>query len=590
MASVWGELKRRNVIKVAVAYAIVGWLLVEVSSVLLPAFEAPDWVLRVVILLIGIGFALTVVVSWFYDLTSQGLERTGSPTSSASATDVAGRKLDFAIIGALVLVLGFVVVDNYVLEDDTVATGFLPNSVAVLPFDNLSPDPDNAYFAAGMHEEILNQLAKLHNLNVISRTSVLQYADSRPPIPQIASELNVQAILEGSVRFDGENVLIQVQLIDAATDSHLWSDSYEREFAGVFGIQADVAMNVANALETEFSPEEQANIARAPTASPEAYQLYLRALATGGGAAGRLLLEQAIEIDPDFALAYAFRATIGNIGLAGIGGVSPAAVAETERTMQRYAEQALALDPTLGIVYAALAVPHSVHWRGSEAERLFQRAIELSPKDVTILSLYGRFKRFRGEYDESIRLLRAAVELDPNNLQSRNFLAQSYRQSGNWETASMVYSDLLERAGTHSGGMGRSVYAGAAEVEAILGNDSQAIALLRVAERLESLGAYRLAQMAHTYSLAGERDDAMRLFAQFEREASENRVSDAVWVRAFIAIDNYEQALQRLESAVQNRVLGDLAALAGIRANPWRDPELDSPAFRTLVSNLWDDD
>jgi TolB-like protein len=213
-----------------------------------------------------------------------------------------GRRIEFALIGLLVLAVGFMLVDSYVLEDSdrlaevrqTASTvgsvaetptpivveesrDVLPNSVAVLPFENLSPDPDNAYFAAGIHEEVLNQLAKIDALNIIARTSMLQYADQTKSIPEIADELNVETVMEGSVRFADDRVLVTAQLIDPVTNSHLWSESYNREFADIFAIQADIAMNIANALEAEFSLEEQAQIEELPTDSPEG----LRTLSQG---------------------------------------------------------------------------------------------------------------------------------------------------------------------------------------------------------------------------------------------------------------------------------------------------------------------
>ncbi len=271
-----GELKRRNVVRVAVAYAIVGWLLIEVSTTVLPLFEAPDWIAQVFAFFVILGFPLSLILSWAYELTPEGIKLERDVVAGERITHVTGRKLDFAIIGALVLALGFVVY-NYESGDDEVAVSVLPNSVAVLPFENLSPDPDEAYFATGLHDEILSQLAKLSNLSVISRTSMLRYADSDLSIPEIARELNVGTVMEGSVRYADDRVRITTQLIDAATDEHLWSETYEREFSDIFAIESDIAMNVANALQAEFSLEEQQRIEEIPTDSPEAYALYLRA-------------------------------------------------------------------------------------------------------------------------------------------------------------------------------------------------------------------------------------------------------------------------------------------------------------------------
>ena len=567
--SFFGELRRRNVVKVAVAYAIVGWLLIEVSSVLLPAFEAPDWVLRVIVLLIGIGFILSLVLSWAYELTPEGMKKAKSVPLSESVTKITGRKLDFVIIGVLVVAVAFFLIERSVLntsgpfagaevdpaslnpsldeppaatEEDAEEREVLPNSVAVLPFENLSLDPENAFFAAGIHEEVLNQLVKLSALNVIARTSMMQYADGDKSIPQVAEELNVETVMEGSVRYADGRVLVTAQLIDPETNAHLWSDSYNREFADVFAIQSDIAMNIANALEAEFSLEEQAAIERAPTESSEAYSYYLRAIVpTGPSVDQRLqLLDQATEIDPEFALAYAQKAFTNAFKLVL---AEPQEAEDLEMLVRDNAERALDLDPALAIAQAALAVPEYVHWRGLAAEQAFQRAIALSPNDVDVLVMYGRFKRYRGEFDQATRLFQRAIELDPNALNPRTQLAINYRDSRQLDAAAAAFQDVLAR-----GGSGRAQLIGYASVEAFRGNSAEAVRQLQLAENLPTTpNSFRLAQMAHAYAAAGRPEDAMRLFGQLQGRASDGPVGDANWVRAYIAIGNYEQALLHLE-------------------------------------------
>ncbi len=274
MASVWGEMKRRSVVKVAVAYTIVAWLLVQIIVSVEAPLSLPDWADTLVIVLLLIGFVVAIFLAWAYELTPEGVERT-KPTESIPARP--RRTLDIAIIALLALALGFVLLDNYVLSNRQAESGqFLRTSIAVLPFTNLSPDENDAYFAAGLHEEVLNQLAKLQDLSVVSRTSVLRYPDSGLSIPEIARELNVGTVMEGSVRYADDQVAITLQLIDALKDVHFWSETYAREFADIFAIQSDIAMDVANVLEAELSLEERADIARTPTDSTEAYKLYMQ--------------------------------------------------------------------------------------------------------------------------------------------------------------------------------------------------------------------------------------------------------------------------------------------------------------------------
>ncbi len=489
-----------------------------------------------------------------------------------------------SLLASVGILAGIAVVSGiYWSNLDIADVGVLPNSIAVLPFENLSPDPNHAYFAAGIHEEILRHLVKLSALNVIASTSMRQYANTEKSIPEIADELNVETVMGGSVRYAGGQIRITTQLNDGTTGAYLWSETYTREFDDIFAIESDVAMNVAKALEAEFSLEEQASIEKMPTKYPAAYSFYLRAL-VADGTTFDFLIDQAIAIDPDFALAYAARAYRRTFDLVGAGGAGPEEAPELKHIIRSDAQQALDLDPTLGTAQASLAVLLYVNWRGVEAERAFQRAVASSPNDVNVLLMYGRFKRFRGEHDECIQLMQRAVELDPYNASSLIQLAQSYKEAGNWVAAAATYESAIDLGAT-----GVRVFTGAGTVQALLGDSAEAVRLLRIAEGLAQ-NVFRFAQIAHAYVISGQSDDAGRLFGQFKQAASESPVSDAVWSWAYIAMGDYERALQRLESAVQDRVPTDMIALTAIEANPWRDPELERPEFRELVSRLWDDD
>ena len=583
MTSFFGELTRRNVVRVAVAYAIVGWLLVQVADTFFPALQLPEWTVTLVAGLVILGFPLALILSWAYELTPEGMKRSHKVPPPESITHVTGRKLDFAIIGALVLALGFVVY-NYVLEDGEVVTGVLPNSVAVLPFENLSPDPNNAYYAAGIHEEILNQLVKLSALNVIARTSMQQYANTDKSIPEIARELNVETVMEGSVRYDAGRIRITTQLNDGVTGLHIWSETYTRDFDDIFAIESDIAMNVANALEAEFSLAEQESIEKIPTDSPAAYAQYLRALSTEVPSTELRIqyLDEAIALDPEFAVAYATKALWLASAFTGFGN-DPAARTEQERSLRDSADRALALDATLGLAHAALGGLHQANWRGAEAEQAFERAYQLSPSDADVLMLYGRFKRYRGEYDESIRLNRRAVELDPNSPFHRAQLAHAYRLAKSYDAAASAYRNALELSPISG-----TSHINLAFVEVARGNHGEAISELRLAEQLEP-NVWRLPQIALAYKQAERPDDAMRLFSEFGRQAIEDPVDEAAWIRAYIAVGDYDQALERLEAAVDDRAILDVSTLTEFAANPWNDPVLNEPEFRELLDGLWID-
>jgi len=428
--SLIAELKRRNVFRVGAAYGIVGWLLVEVASVLLPTFGAPDWVLKVVSFLVILGLPLAVILAWAFELTPEGIKRDSAVESTESIRHSTGRKLDFAIIALLAVALTYVVLDKYVLEvEPQQAKGIaerapgaesaaLEKSVAVLPFANRSVKAEDAFFVDGMHDDILTHLSKIQSLKVISRTSVMEYRDTEKNMKTIGRELGVASILEGGVQRSGDHVRINMQLIDAETDDHLWANIYDRELtaANLFSIQTEIATAIADALRAALSPEEQDRLAAVPTENLEAYEAYLigrQRLAdrsTAAFAKAVEYFERAIRLDPDFALAY--------VGLAETyilqifySGLPPEETLEKARAAT---EQALKLDDKLGDAYNALAAIKEDMYDFVGAEAAFKRALELNPNHVPTFHWYGYMLRDElGRPEEALVLHRRAIELDP---------------------------------------------------------------------------------------------------------------------------------------------------------------------------------
>jgi len=606
MASVWGELKRRNVVKVAVAYAIVGWILVEVSSTVLPIFEAPDWIVQVFTFFVILGFPLALILSWAYEITPEGIKLERDVATAESITHVTGRKLDFAIIGLLLVAVVFLVV-NYVLVDSEQAavvqetitpavepeaessvpvvveeqSAVLPNSVAVLPFRNDSPDPDNAYYASGIHEEILNQLVKLSALNVIARTSVEQYRNTEKSIPEIASELNVETVMEGSVRYADGQIRITTQLNDGVTGAHLWSETYTRDFKDIFAIESDVAMNVANALEAEFSLEEQASIEKIPTDSPAAYALYLQQLDLRGinnVPSAVQLLDRALELDPEFAVAYGLKA----LRLVNRGRIDPAVQADRARLAQEAAEQALALDPNLASAHAALAALHAANWRWAEAERAYERAYQLNPNDTDVLDAYGSFRRDVGQYADAVTLFERVAELNPNA--ERNQLGISYRYAKNYDAAAAAFRQALDVSPASA-----QVYMHLAITEISRGNADEGLRQLTTAEQLwgDNTPSNRIAQIALAYAQLNHPQDVERLFDELQEiaRASDDSVGDDVWAMIYLALGDYDQALQRLEVLV-NDLTVNVWLMGQIKANDFSDPVLEEPRWQEIRDRL----
>src|SRR5881396_1312146 len=315
------ELRRRKVYRVAVAYAIVAWLLIQAASILFPTFEAPPWVMKVFVTAVILGFPVALILAWAFELTPEGIRRSEEAAPRESKTSKQGSRWTAIIVAAAVLaaaLLAFQFVRTRTspaveLPQQTAPTATLDKSVAVLPFENLSSDKENAFFAQGIQDEIITTLSKISGLRVISRTSTARYNSAPENLPEIARQLRVSNVLEGSVQKVGDRVHINVQLIQADNDAHLWAQSYNRELTDIFGVEAEVAKSIADSLQATLSPKEKARVEIKPTDNADAYVLYLRGrdyqtrpdnlLQDFRSAAN--LYEQAITLDPRFALAHA---------------------------------------------------------------------------------------------------------------------------------------------------------------------------------------------------------------------------------------------------------------------------------------------
>jgi len=364
------ELKKRNVFKVGITYVIVAWVVIQVADTLFPTFGAPAWVMPVFTTIIMLGLPLALVLAWAFEITPIGVRLTVDEDTVKGSPS--GLLLNVVIMGIMALVIVWLVVDRYRMDDATtvadtvnassttgsassatIASNRLPNSIAVLPFANLSPDENNAYFAAGIHDTVLLELSKITDMNVIARTSVLPYADTTLPLDNIAETLNVETIMEGSVQYVEGQVRITAQLINPETGAHLWSGNYDRPFADIFTIQSEIAQNIASAIGAELLPEELQQISRRQTDSEEALALYLKAraltpnLSPGMDPLARKNLQEAIALDPEFAEPYAVLAFHYALSL---GSTHPdLSMNERETLTRQYAQTALRLNPDLGL-------------------------------------------------------------------------------------------------------------------------------------------------------------------------------------------------------------------------------------------------
>ncbi len=360
-ASFFSELKRRNVYKVAIAYAVVAWLLMQIASQIFPFFEIPNWAVRLVVLLLVIGFPVALILAWAFELTPEGIKRAEDVDLTKSTARRTSHKLLWitavvAIVAAALFVAGRL---NLFHSKPSTATGVASEkSIAVLPFENLSEDKANAYFADGIQEEILTRLAKIADLKVISRTSTLQYQSKPGNLSDIAKQLGVANILEGSVQKAADQVRINVQLIKAATDTHLWADTYDRKLTDIFTVESQVAKAVADTLQAKLSGTEQSAIAARPSENSEAHDLYLKGRYFFGKRTADDLkraidyFNQALAKDPNYALAYA--------GLADSYVLLPEYSRESSAELfpkaRAAAGKALAIDNTLAEAHASLGL------------------------------------------------------------------------------------------------------------------------------------------------------------------------------------------------------------------------------------------
>jgi TolB-like protein/Tfp pilus assembly protein PilF len=412
--SFFSELKRRNVYKVAVAYAVVGWLVIQVSSTVLPTFHAPEWVVQTLVVLVALGFPIALVIAWAFELTPEGIKRTEDVDLPAKRRPKSHAWIYIAVAGAI-LSAGLFILGRYTAsragpaggERAPAAADSAPaKSIAILPFENLSDEKANAYFAEGVQDEILTKLAAVRDLKVISRTSTAKYQSKPDNLRTVANELGVSTILEGAVQRAGDKVRVNVQLIDARADTHLWAKSYDRELKDVLSVESEVAEQIADALKANLSPSESHVLASIPTQDAQAYDLFLQ---------GEYQLRAAESVP----------------------------LAETYARAEAIYRQAITRDPKFAQAYAALAYGSlSSHWflsrrtpaQLAEVKSLVDRALELAPNSpeahlsLAIFHYWGH-----RQYDAALAELQRTLDLQPNNAKARQYRAWILRRQGKWE-------------------------------------------------------------------------------------------------------------------------------------------------------------
>src|SRR5437016_11387072 len=410
----FAELKRRNVYKVAIAYAVVAWLLMQIATQVFPFLEIPNWAVRLVVLLLIIGFPVALIIAWAFELTPEGLKRTEFADELPKKTS-RNRAWIYVVIVAGAISVGVFFLGRYTSSKQSAE---LPvKSIAVLPFDNQNRDPDTEYLSDGIPESIINSLSQLPNLKVMSRNSVFHYKGKGMDAPAVAKELKVQAVLTGRMTQRGDGLSISVELINAQDNSQIWGQQYNRKLADVFAVQEEIAKEISQKLRLKLSGAERQQLAKRPTENLKAFQYYTQGrLYTNRRTREDLLAaisycEKAIQEDPNYALAYAGLAdAYMNLGIRGY--IAPI---EARRKTEETARKAVALDENLAEAHIVLSHAYSQFYPAnfSLTDRELRRAIELSPSLALAHQYFGFSFVRQGRLDEGLAEFLKARELDP---------------------------------------------------------------------------------------------------------------------------------------------------------------------------------
>jgi TolB-like protein/Tfp pilus assembly protein PilF len=559
-----GELKRRNVYKVAVAYAVASWLLIQIATQVFPFFEIPNWAVRLVVLLLILGFPVALTLSWVFEITPEGIKRESEVESGKSIVAHKGRRIVGLTIVVAIIAAGLLVFQLFRSKSPATAASSttissaaaeIPvKSIAVLPFDNLSDDKSNAYFAEGIQDEILTRLSKIAALKVISRSSTQKYKSAPDNLREVGRQLGVANLLEGSVQKVANAVHINVQLIRAAGDEHLWAESYNRKLDDVFGVEGEVASAIADQLNARLSGAEQKAVTDKPTQNTAAYDAYLRGLSIehtqysydAYQQAARDYVE-AVQLDPKFALAWARLAVIRSFLY--FNAVDPNT--NTPGAVKEAADRAMALAPEAGESWIAqgayryrvlrdfagaitaykqaqIRLPNNSYllqnlafvqrrlglWQ--EAETTFKKALELDPRDFQLLgSIGGEFYTYLRRFDDARAALNRALEISPDSVSTRAGKAGVFQSEGRLDEAAQELARIPADATDDfvvSARIGQAIYE--RHFDSAISVIERKLKSLPAGQPLDSVTELALVQLGFCQQWTGRDEDARRSFSR----------------------------------------------------------------------------
>ncbi len=578
----FGELRRRNVYKVAIAYGVVAWLLMQVASQIFPFFEIPNWAIRLVILFLILGFPIALILAWAFELTPEGIKLTEA-ADELPTKPRRNRVWLYVVVVAGMISMSLFFLGRYTAPNKLGGPSGLPGrSLAVLPFTNLSGNPENAYFAAGIQDEIITRLAKIGQLKVVSCLSTQRFKSSPDDVPAIAKQLSVANVLQGSVQRTADEVRVNVQLVKADTDTHLWADTFDRKLTDIFAIETEIAKTVAETLQAKLSGSEQHAIAARPTENTEAHQLYLKGRFFWNKRTGENLkkaadyFNQAIAADPKYALAY--------VGLADAYVLMPFYSAGAPRDCypkaKAAAKKALELDDTLAEAHASLGyVLHVCDLDFDGSTREFQRAIELNPNYATAHHWYGiELLASLGRFDDAIRELKLGLKLDPLSLPINAALGRTYYLARRYDEAIEQLHKTLE--------MDPSFYYTHWNLgSALMAKGAMGAAIEEYQKaRVLNDDPLVLAVLARAYASSGDKTEALKILEQLKELSKQRYVSAYSFALVYLALGDKEEALRWLEKSYQDRTGNDVVYF---RVEPFLDQLRGDPRFEALVEKIF---
>lgn len=599
-ANFLAELKRRNVYKVAVAYLVVSWLLIQAASILFPTFDAPPSAMKVLVVVLAIGFPIALAFSWAFEITPEGLKFESEIDPKTSIAQHTGKKIIGLTVTIAVLAAGLFAYQQLRPHTSAKMEGRSParneapttassvanipeKSIAVLPFDNLSHDPDNAYFSEGIQDEILTRLAKVTDLKVISRTSTQRLKSTPNDLPQIAQQLGVANILEGSVQKAGDQVRVNVQLIKATTDAHLWADTYDRKLTDIFAVESEIARTVAETLQAKLTGAAPQVLSSKPTENQAAYELYLK---------GRHFWNRRTEADIKKALHY-FQEAVAkdpSYALALVGVADSYAIlpnysndppkAEIEQALAA-ARKAIELDDSLAEAHTALANALGADFQFAASEIEFKRAFAMNPNYASAHQWYGELLQSLGRFDEAIAELRRAHELDPLSMIINVVLASTYYSAGRMDEATQQLARAIELDPSFT-----VSYWLRGQIDESRGQFAEAIADYKKASISASPEVIQ-ALIACVYVRSGETAKAQEILKSLIARSQQTFLPNYFIAQVQAMLGNKDEAIRLLEKSYDERSIP--VGGAGI-GGPVIDSRFDSlrgnPRFQSLIAKF----